>query len=101
VRPALYSYGSATIGTVQQLAGATGTALFIALLTIQAVGLSDSGSSALLAQAGGVRAAFTVGAVISLLAIIVAFFVTRPADDQDAAADGVDTPAEQAVRPVK
>ena len=32
LNPHLYSYGSATIGTVQQLAGATGTAVFVTLL---------------------------------------------------------------------
>ena len=33
--PQLYSHGSAIVGTVQQVAGAAGTALFVALMSAQ------------------------------------------------------------------
>ncbi|EPR75427.1 putative transport protein [Leifsonia rubra CMS 76R] len=85
LKPHLYSHGSATIGTVQQLAGAAGTALFIALLTIQSVSLAQSGASETVALAGGVRVAFMAGAIISLFAIIATLFVKRPASDLEPA----------------
>ncbi|GAA4682722.1 DHA2 family efflux MFS transporter permease subunit [Frondihabitans cladoniiphilus] len=69
----LYSYGSATFSTVQQLAGAAGTALFITLMT---VGTSASSSrSAMTAMAHGVHTAFLWGAIVSLAGLIAACFV--------------------------
>lgn len=78
LKPHLYSHGSATIGTVQQLAGAAGTALFIALLTVQSVALASEGATESVALAGGVRLAFMAGGIISLFAIVATFFVKRP-----------------------
>ncbi len=76
--PRLYAYGSATIGTVQQLAGATGTALFVALMSyISALRLS-AGVAATEALAEGLQMSFRVGAVISLFAIALAVLVRRP-----------------------
>ncbi|MGV8852610.1 MAG: MDR family MFS transporter [Rhodoglobus sp.] len=77
LKPHLYSHGSATIGTVQQLAGAAGTALFIALLTVQSVALASDGATDTVALAGGVRLAFMAGGIISLFAIVATFFVKR------------------------
>ncbi|WP_309621114.1 MDR family MFS transporter [Salinibacterium sp.] len=78
LKPSLYAAGSATIGTVQQLAGAAGTALFIALLTIGSVAAARNGAPETFALASGVHAAFIAGAVLSLLAVVAAFFVPRP-----------------------
>lgn len=78
LKPQLYSHGSATIGTVQQLAGAAGTALFIALLTVGSVSLEASGSTETAALAGGIHMAFLAGAILSTLAIVAAFFVPKP-----------------------
>jgi len=80
VRPKLYSHGSAVIGTVQQVAGATGTALFITLMATQTATLAAGGASAGAAAAGGVQAAFLVGALISLLGVVAAFFIRKPED---------------------
>jgi DHA2 family lincomycin resistance protein-like MFS transporter len=80
VRPSLYSHGSAIVGTVQQVAGAAGTALFITVMSTQTAALT-AGSSAAAAAAGGVRAAFFIGAVISVLTVVAAFFIRKPADD--------------------
>ncbi len=89
VKPALYSHGSATIGTVQQVAGAAGTALFVAIYTANSIALSSSGASIEVALAGGVRAAFTCGAIISLVAIVGAFFVPKTdADTSDGFGSG-------------
>jgi DHA2 family lincomycin resistance protein-like MFS transporter len=78
LRPALYSHGSAVVGTVQQLAGAIGTALFIAVMSAQVTTLTAQGVSAVSATASGVHSAFMVGACVSLFAIPAAFLVRRP-----------------------
>ena len=80
VKPALYSHASAVISTVQQVAGAAGTAVFITVMTSQSAALTASGAAEPAAVAGGVGDAFMVGAVVSLLAIVAACFVRRPDD---------------------
>ncbi len=77
LKPELYSHGSAIVGTVQQLAGAAGTALFVTVMSAQAATLTASGASNESATAAGIRIAFTYGAVISLFAIPAAFFVRK------------------------
>jgi DHA2 family lincomycin resistance protein-like MFS transporter len=73
----LYSHGSATINTVQQVAGAAGIALFVALMTIRATAMTDAGASAEEALTGGARLAFTVGAIVVATAIILATRIKR------------------------
>ena len=87
----LYSHGSAIVGTVQQVAGAAGTALFISVMTsvIVAQGSTDVAADPS-ATASGVRAAFLVGAILSLFAVPLAFLVRRSPDSADA--DAVDVP---------
>jgi DHA2 family lincomycin resistance protein-like MFS transporter len=85
VPPHLYSHGSAIVGTVQQVAGAAGTALLIALTSLQISNLLRDGSPVDAATAGGVRAAFLGAAVISLFAVVGSFFVHKPADAPDGA----------------
>lgn len=80
VEPRFYSHGSAIIGTVQQVAGATGTALFIAVMASRETAAAAAGASEIAAQAEGTRAAFLVGAIISLGAVLGALFVRKPAD---------------------
>jgi DHA2 family lincomycin resistance protein-like MFS transporter len=83
VRPHLYSHGSAILGTVQQVAGAVGTALFITIMSTQAAVLASGGAAAAPAVAGGVRAAFLAGAIVSLLAVVAAFFIRKPVEHPD------------------
>jgi DHA2 family lincomycin resistance protein-like MFS transporter len=78
VRPELYSHGSAVLGSLQQVAGAAGVALFVALMTGQTARLAAAGAAPLDALAGGVRAAFLCGAVCALLAVAFAFLVRKP-----------------------
>jgi len=82
--PKLYSHGSAIVGTVQQVAGAAGTALFVAIMTVGTVSASAAGLPLDEATATGIRTAFTIGAVISLFAIPAVFFIRRPVEDPNA-----------------
>jgi DHA2 family lincomycin resistance protein-like MFS transporter len=81
VRKDLYSHASAVLGSAQQLAGAAGIALFIALMTIRTAALVTEGLDPVEALAGGIRAAFLVGAIISLFAVVAAFMIRRPEGD--------------------
>lgn len=74
----LYSHGSALLGTVQQLAGAVGAALFVALMSKTSATLVASGMPTAAAIAGGIRSAFVCGAIVSTWAIVAACFVRKP-----------------------
>lgn len=78
----LYSHGSATVSTLQQVAGAAGTALYIALL---AIGILGAGGEHVVSAtppqiAAGVHTAFMAGAFISLAVVALSFFVRAPKD---------------------
>jgi MFS transporter, DHA2 family, lincomycin resistance protein len=75
--PHLYSHGSATMMTSQQVAGAAGTALLIALLTLRAGVLVRGGASPIEAQLGGFHLAFLVAAVAAAGAFVMSMFVTK------------------------
>lgn len=75
----LYSHGSAIVGTVQQVAGAAGTALFITVMTRRSTAELEAGLGTAAATAEGVHAALLWGGIISAVAIVVALFVRRPA----------------------
>lgn len=85
----LASHGSAMISTVQQVAGAAGTALFVTVMTlisVKAAGTTvDIPPSAL---AEGTRAAFLLGGAISTLGAIVSFFVKEEAPPAQAQVKG-------------
>lgn len=74
----LYSHGSAIVGTVQQVAGAAGTALFITVMTRRSTAELEAGLGTAAATAEGVHAALLWGGIISAVAIVVALFVRRP-----------------------
>ncbi|MGY4645794.1 MDR family MFS transporter [Cellulomonas sp. URHB0016] len=95
----LYSHGSAVVGTVQQVAGAAGTALFVTVLTAQAATLARGGADVVEATAGGAHVAFLVGAGISLLAIPAAFAV-RGGPGGHGAHQAHEAPANEAERAV-
>lgn len=77
----LYSHGSATLTTLQQVAGAAGTAAFIALLAAgtAAAGGADAENSTPAQVMVGVHWAFLTGAFVSLAPIVIALFVRKPA----------------------
>jgi DHA2 family lincomycin resistance protein-like MFS transporter len=78
LKPDLYSHGSAIINTVQQLAGAAGTALFVSVMAARTATLLAGGFGDVSATAGGIRTAFLCAAIISVFAIPAAFLIRRP-----------------------
>lgn len=84
----LYSHGSAIMSTLQQVAGAVGTALLITIMSIRTEANLERDMSPELAQVGGLHAAFTVGAGIAVVALFLSFFMRRaqpaPATAEDA-----------------
>lgn len=73
----LYSHGSAIMSTLQQVAGAVGTALLITIMSIRTEANLATAGSPELAQVNGLHAAFTVGAGIALVAFFLSFFMRR------------------------
>jgi DHA2 family lincomycin resistance protein-like MFS transporter len=78
LQPKFYSYGSAIVGTVQQVAGAAGIAVMITVMS--AVTAASTGLSDAAAEAAGAHAAFLLGAIISVPLLVGAFFIRKPAD---------------------
>jgi len=70
----LYSHGSAILSTLQQVAGALGTTVFVTVATLGTAGVPD---------AAGLRTAFIVAGCIGLAAFAGSWLVrsTRPAQD--------------------
>ncbi len=81
--PNLYSHGSAIIGTTQQVAGAAGTTLYVAIMTWRAGVLTQGEADAATATVGGMQSAFFVGALISLAAVVASLYVRRPPNQPD------------------
>lgn len=80
----LYGHGSAIVNTLQQLAGAAGTALFITVLSTTTAARLEEGADVLTATADGVRGAFLWGGVVALVALVVSLLVRRPPADAEA-----------------
>lgn len=77
LRPSLYSHGSAVLNTLQQVGGAVGVAVLIT--TMSRVAAQESGSlGAIAAQASGAQSAFMIAGIVSLAAVVGAFFVRSP-----------------------
>jgi DHA2 family lincomycin resistance protein-like MFS transporter len=64
----LYSHGSAILATLQQVAGAMGTALFVTVASLGTGGSPD---------AAGLRTAFVVAGCVGVIAFAVSLFVRR------------------------
>ena len=84
LQPKFYSYGSAVVGTVQQVAGAAGIAVMITVMSAAAAAASETGASAAAAEAQGAHSAFLLSAIISVPLLIGAFLVKKPADSAGA-----------------
>jgi DHA2 family lincomycin resistance protein-like MFS transporter len=78
----LYSHGSAALNTLQQVAGAVGTALLVSLYST-ALHLGEAeGMSIADAGAPGARTAFLLAAIVALVPVVLAFFIRKPADQE-------------------
>ena len=88
--PSLYSHGSAILSTLQQVAGAAGTALLVAIMSSQTAALTEAGLPELAALNGGISRAFEVAAVLGLGAIVCAIFMRNPKPEPNESADEFD-----------
>ncbi|CAL8975985.1 putative transport protein HsrA [Tessaracoccus sp. O5.2] len=74
----LYSHGSAVVGTVQQVAGAAGTAVFVTIFAVQSAAAPGGEAEAMVA---GARWAFLAAGAIWTVAVVAAPFLRRPDGD--------------------
>jgi DHA2 family lincomycin resistance protein-like MFS transporter len=81
--PHLYGHGSATVGTVQQVAGAAGTALFVTVMSTVAA-QQPLGTGAEQALAAGARVSFLTVGAIWLVGIVATLFLRKPDDSAEA-----------------
>jgi DHA2 family lincomycin resistance protein-like MFS transporter len=88
--PHLYSHGSSLLGTIQQIAGAMGTALVVTIMTSRATSLVGDGVAPVAASLDGMRWAFAVAA--GLCVIVLALVAMMPAriDDPDSTPAGAE-----------
>lgn len=89
--PRLYAHGSAVLGTLQQVAGAAGTALFITIMTVVATSDQEAGVVAREAVTNGVRTVFLCAGVLGLVLIGLGLLVRTPETvDEPEEADGAE-----------
>ena len=96
----LYSHGSSMLGTIQQVAGAFGTALVITLMTSHEKSQIADGVPKLAAQIDGMQLAFLVSAVIALVVIVLVTMLPNraavdPHTDLDAELEELDDEVEE------
>lgn len=72
----LYSHGSAILNTLQQLAGAAGTAILIAIYSAVSESQMADGVGAEIAIADGANSAFLVGAWLAVIGLVFTVFVS-------------------------
>ena len=84
--PELYSHGSSILGTLQQVAGAVGTAALVVILENRSKSLASSGSTADQAFVGGLQWAFVAGAVFGVIVIALSLLLPAKADQPAGAA---------------
>jgi DHA2 family lincomycin resistance protein-like MFS transporter len=79
--PALYSHGSATMATLQQVAGAAGTALLVTIMAGRTINLVSAGTPRLAAEVVGMHTAFAVATAVAVLAAGLSLFLrnSKPA----------------------
>lgn len=83
--PQLYSHGSSLLGTLQQVAGAVGTALLVVILDNRTEHLLTTGRPPGAAFMGGLQWAFAAGAVIGLVVIAMSLLLPSRVTDEEPA----------------
>lgn len=86
----LYSHGSAALNTLQQVAGAAGTALLISIYSSALHSGQASGRTVAEAGAPGAQTAFLLAGVIALVPVVLAFFVRKPVEVEELAESAPD-----------
>ena len=79
----LYSHGSAVLNTLQQVAGAAGTAMLVAIYSGALHAGEAAGQTAAQAAAPGARAAFLLAGCIALVPVVLAFLIRKPEDHDE------------------
>jgi MFS transporter, DHA2 family, lincomycin resistance protein len=82
--PPLYPHGTAIISTLQQVAGAVGTALLVSIMTnssaryLESQGMKEDGvTMQILAMIAGMKSAFLLAFGLVAIAWIVSLFIKR------------------------
>lgn len=83
----LYSHGSAALNTLQQVAGAAGTALLISIYSSALHTGQAAGESVAEAGAPGAHNAFLLASIIGLVPVVLAFFIQKPEDQREVTRD--------------
>ncbi|WP_110207741.1 MDR family MFS transporter [Nocardioides daejeonensis] len=93
--PHLYSHGSSLLGTLQQVAGAVGTALLIVVMDSRSEHLVKGGSTPAEGFVGGLQWAFAAGAAIGVVVVAMALLLPSRVDASGEAPDSAqeDDPA--------
>ncbi|MET3960771.1 DHA2 family lincomycin resistance protein-like MFS transporter [Marmoricola sp. OAE513] len=78
-----YSHGSSLLGALQQVAGAAGAAVSVAVLSARAKDLSAAGDSFESAFTGGMERAFMVGAAFAIVVVAIAFVLPGRLPEQE------------------
>lgn len=76
----LYGHGSAIVGTVQQVAGAAGTAAFVTIMATRQTQLVAEGVASGEALLAGARVAFMGAAALWVFGVAATFWMRKPAD---------------------
>ncbi|MEU8894250.1 MDR family MFS transporter [Nocardia sp. NPDC048505] len=79
--PNLYSHGSSMLGTLQQVSAAFGTALVITVMATRTKSLVQDGAEPIAAQLDGMRLAFGLSAILSVVVIVMAVLLPARAAD--------------------
>ncbi|MFI6505981.1 MDR family MFS transporter [Streptosporangium sp. NPDC050855] len=81
----LYSHASSILSTLQQVAAAIGTALVVTVMSARSETLVSEGATKVLADLGGMRLAFIIGAALSVAVVVAALLLPARADRNDEA----------------
>ena len=97
--PHLHSHGSAVLSTLQQVAGAAGTALLVTIMTVRSQAAVVAGAGELVAQNQGIQLAFGVAALIGILAIVIAAFLRTSKEEPEQPGEPTAEPGDPTVEP--
>lgn len=78
----LYSHGSAVLNTLQQVAGAAGTAMLIGVYSATLHSGTTAGLTVVQAGEPGAHSAFRIAMIAALVAVVLSVFVRKPEEDE-------------------